>query len=171
MLTLAVVAPNALGLVARILNKNKKAKKERYRKLWQEFNLMKKRREIDFIKEENGVCVYRLNDKGKSKIKKFILDELLVAVPGKWDKKWRLVVFDIPERWRKERRAFRLKLQEMGFYQCQKSVWIHPFPCIEEIEFLKDIFKIKPFVKLFIVDEMSDGKVLYHFKEMIKSKL
>ena len=56
----------------------------------------------------------------------------------------------------------------MGFFQCQKSAWIHPFPCLEEIEFVKDVFNIKPFVKIFLVDEMTDGKSLYYFKNLLK---
>ena len=56
----------------------------------------------------------------------------------------------------------------MGFFQCQKSAWIHPFPCLEEIEFIKDVFNIKPFVKIFLVDEMTDGKSLYHFRNLLK---
>ena len=41
--------------------------------------------------------------------------------------KWRLVILDIPEKKRRESRFWK-KLKDMGFYQCQKSAWIHPFP-------------------------------------------
>jgi len=115
--------------------------------------------------------VYTITEKGKEKIKKFILDELKINNPKTWDENWRLVIFDIPEERRKIREAFREKLESLGFYQCQKSVWIHPFPCMEEIEFLKDFFYIKPFVKIFLVKEMTDGKVLYHFRELLKNTI
>ena len=42
---------------------------------------------------------------------------------------------------------------------------------MEEIEFIKSVFNIKPFVKLFLVEEMTDGKVLYHFSNQIKKVL
>ncbi|MFC1756901.1 hypothetical protein ACFLZC_01975, partial [Patescibacteria group bacterium] len=99
------------------------------------------------------------------------LDEMILLKPKKWDGKWRLVIFDIPETKRCARDALRQKLEQLEFYQCQKSTWIHPFPCIEEIEFLKNFFNIKPFVKLFLVEEMTDGKVLYHFKDLIKKSI
>ena len=56
----------------------------------------------------------------------------------------------------------------MGFFQCQKSAWIHPFPCLEEIEFIKDVFNIKPFVKIFLVDEMTDGKNFIPLQKFIE---
>ena len=102
------------------------------------------------------------------KIKKFIFDKLFIKKPKSWDNKWRLIIFDIPEPKKQARFALVKKLKEMDFYQCQKSVWIHPFPCMEEIEFVKDVFNIKPFVKIFTIDEMTDGKTLYHFKDLLK---
>lgn len=112
-----------------------------------------------------------LQRSGREKIKKVIFDEMILEKVKKWDKRWRLLIFDIPESKKGARDTLREKLQDLGFYQCQKSVWIHPFPCLEEIEFLKEHLNIKPFVKLFIVDEMTDGKVLYYFKDLLKEYL
>ena len=36
------------------------------------------------------------------------------------------------------------------------------------LEFIKDVFNLKPFVKIFLVDEMTDGKTLYHFRNLLK---
>lgn len=169
-LTFGAMAPGAFGELTRFLYlyKRKKAKYDQYREIWRNFNKLKQKGNLEFVKEENGCLIYRLSQKGKDKIRKFIFDELSVITPKEWDKKWRLVIFDIPESHKKERNALRIKLKEIGFYQCQKSAWIHPFHCLEEIEFLKNILNIKPFVKLFLVEEMTDGKVLYHFKDRIK---
>lgn len=170
-LTFGAAMPNILGVFGKARQQRKIQKYEEYQKLWRNFNKLKKQGELEFIKEENGYLVYKPTRKGKEKIKKLILNELILAEPQKWDKKWRLVIFDIPEVRRKERNALRKKLQEMDFYQCQKSAWIHPFPCLEEIEFLKNYFNIKPFVKIFVISEMADGKVLYYFKDLIREKL
>ena len=164
--------PLALGILREIGRMRKNKKKEsydKYKQIWHSFNSLKKQRALDFIKEENGCLFYKINNKGKEKIKKFVFNELKIKKSNTWDGKWRLVIFDIPERHRKNRNALRNKLIDLGFYQCQKSAWIHPFDCVNEIEFTKDILNIKPFVKLFIVDEMDDGKVLYHFKNTLKS--
>jgi CRISPR/Cas system-associated endoribonuclease Cas2 len=167
-LTLGVMAPGVFGELTRMAYRRKKEKYDRYREVWQRFYLLKQKGNLDFVKEENGYSVYRLSKKGREKIKKFIFDEFFIRRPERWDGKWRLVIFDIPESQNKARWALRRKLKDLGFYQCQKSAWIHPFPCLEEIEFLKDILNIKPFVKLFLIEEMTDGKVLYHFRDQIK---
>jgi len=45
-----------------------------------------------------------------------------------WDRKWRLVIFDIPETRRKARLRLRRFLREQGFGYLQQSVWISPDP-------------------------------------------
>ena len=59
---------------------------------------------------------------------------------GKWDKKWRVVIFDIPQELHKERVKFRKKLKYLGFIMLQKSVFIFPYPCSEEVgDICKDL--------------------------------
>jgi|GEM_PF-705112 len=167
-LTFGVAFPNILGQIEKIRQRQKRKSYEEYRKLWRTFNLLKQKHNLEFIKEEDNYLVYGITENGKKKIKKFIFDELRVNAPKNWDGNWRLIIFDIPETQRRIRDSLRRKLEDLNFYQCQKSVWIHPFPCTEEIEFLKDFFNIKPFVKVFLVKEMTDGRVLYHFKDILK---
>jgi len=52
----------------------------------------------------------------------------------KWDGKWRLVIFDIPQELHKMRNAFRRTLKAQGFYMLQKSVFIFPYPCEKDLE-------------------------------------
>lgn len=170
-LTIGALAPGLIGSLSRMQASKKKSDHEKYQQIWHAFNRLKEQRTLEFVKESGGYMVYRLSKKGKEKIKKLILDELKVKKPKKWDGKWRLVLFDIPETKRRGRNALRNKLVQLGFYQCQKSAWIYPFPCLEEIEFLKQQLGIKPFVKLFLVEEMTDGKVLYYFKDLIKNTI
>lgn len=170
-LTFSIIAPNAFSTFTHILSRRKKERYEEYRRIWQNFHALKKQKALEFVEEKDGYLVYRPTQKGKEKIKKLIFEEMILSKPEKWDRKWRLVIFDIPETKKKARNALRSKLKDLDFYQCQKSAWIHPFSCTEEIEFLKKLFNIEPFVKLFIVNEMDDGKVLYHFKDLLKNHL
>jgi len=170
-LTFGATFPAILGEIGKIRLRQKKASYEKYRKIWHSFHSLKQQHALEFTKETDDYLVYKLNEKGKEKLKKFVFDELEINQSKEWDEKWRLVIFDIPESRRKTRTALRNKLIDLGFYQCQKSAWIYPFPCLEEIEFLKDVLDIKPFVKLFLVEEMTDGKVLYYFKDLIKSTI
>src|SRR3989344_4593151 len=59
-----------------------------------------------------------------------------IKKPARWDKLWRLVIFDIPEEERTGRMALAAKLKELGFYPLQKSVFIHPYECKDEIDFI-----------------------------------
>lgn len=57
---------------------------------------------------------------------------------------------------------------ELDFYQLQRSVWLHPFSCAAEINFLKDVFDIHPFVEVFVAEDITNGKAVYHFQDLLK---
>lgn len=68
------------------------------------------------------------------------INALKIHRPKTWDRKWRLVMFDIAQPKRRHRNALRGKLEELGFVLYQKSVWVHAFNCRDEIAILKDFF-------------------------------
>ena len=47
----------------------------------------------------------------------------------KWDGKWRMICFDIPERYKQGRDALRDKLKKIGFRELQKNVFVAPYNC------------------------------------------
>ena len=87
--------------------------------------------------------------KGKNYLKGLRQKNIQVNKPIKWDKKWRLVIFDVPEKEQQKRRHFRDHLKNLGFTQVQKSVWAYPYPCSEEIAALCSMHHVKPFVSIF----------------------
>ena len=44
-----------------------------------------------------------------------------------WDEKWRVVIFDVPEKRAKARRYLRSYLKSLGFGKVQRSIWITPY--------------------------------------------
>ncbi len=70
----------------------------------------------------------------------------------KWDKKWRVVIFDIPEELSRERVKFRRKLKSLGFYMLQKSVFIFPYPCEEEIAGFANQLKVGDYINVLIAE-------------------
>ncbi|MBM3283264.1 hypothetical protein FJY90_03330, partial [Candidatus Gottesmanbacteria bacterium] len=86
---------------------------------------------------KNGEVFFRLTTIGR---KKTIRDFSIFALQKqKWDRKWRLVIFDIAEVSRKTRDLLRLKLKELGFGMLQESVWITPYDIILDFrEFVKE---------------------------------
>ena len=79
------------------------------------------------------------NGKARIKITPFGLKVLSLKLDLKkfsrraWDKKWRMIVFDISEKSKKHRDGLRRKLKSLSFGMMQKSVWITPFPIENEL--------------------------------------
>lgn len=116
---------------------------------------LKRDRLIDFREEKNFSKIV-ITEKGREKILKYDLDNLEIKKPKKWDKIWRIVTFDIPESKKAARNALRSKLKELGFQSLHKSVFICPYPCLSEVQFIEEIFKVGPYVN-FIEAERVEG--------------
>lgn len=171
-LTVGAVAPGALWLIGRSISGARKEKRERYQKLWASFHSLRKRGVFEFVKEApNGGLIYRFTKDSHIITRNFLLETLKIPNPKRWDCRWRIVVFDIPEKYKKARHALWSKLRELDFYPLQKSVWVHPFPCEHEIQFIKSLFNIEPFVEIFTVFDMPSGKAIYHFQSLLKEHI
>lgn len=92
------------------------------------------------IKKKGHQIYIALTERGRKEAGWLQIDALKIKKPKTWDRKWRIVIFDISQLKKLYRETFRGKLKELGFYPLQKSVWIHPFDCRDEIELLKDFF-------------------------------
>ena len=112
--------------------------------------------ELISTKEINGEVILTLTKKGKERILRYKIDELKLKEPKKWDQKWRLVIFDIPNSKKIAREIFRDKLKQLGFYRLQESVFIHPFECFDEIEFLRQNFDIKNDVEILQIAKLEN---------------
>lgn len=93
-----------------------------------------------------------LTPEGLEKVKRFTLENIEVKIPKVWDRKWRLVIFDIPENKKIARNILRNKLNRIGFILLQKSVFIFPFECKREIDYIVTNFFIQPYVKYIVAD-------------------
>lgn len=124
---------------------------------------------IDFKEQSDSTFKIVLTEKGKKKV--IILnnvESLTIKKPAFWDKKWRVVVFDIPESKRTARNALREKLRNLGFYPWQKSVFVHPYSCLNEIEFLVELFQIRPYVRFFEATKvMNEAELKLHFQDIL----
>lgn len=119
---------------------------------------------INYQKKSDGIIQITLTKLGKEYALKYKIDEIIVKKPNIWDKKWRLVIFDIPEKRRVARNSLRNKLRKLDFYELQKSVFVHPYPCQNEIEFIVEFFKIRPCVRYAEVTNLTNEEELkLHF--------
>ena len=100
---------------------------------------------FQIIKENNNGVEIEITKVGKKYLRKIDFDNLLLIEPNVWDKKWRMVIFDIPEEKKKAREALRQKLKDLGMVKLQDSIWITPYPCEDEIAFIKSIFNLSDY--------------------------
>jgi DNA-binding PadR family transcriptional regulator len=167
-ITVAATSPYFLINIARAISRDKKYFKRKVEdyKIARAFRRLENNRLIILKELENGKFVVELTEKGKRKVKEIEFNELAVKKPNSWDKKWRVVIFDIPDKYRRRSRdALRDKLKAIGFYQLQKSVWASPYPCESEIQFLCELFDINPFVNIIVAESIYDDvKLKKHFK-------
>lgn len=97
-----------------------------------------------------------LTKKGKNRALTYQIDEIKIKPMTKWDAKWRMVLFDIPEKHKKGRDALSRVLKNMGFYKFQKSVFISPFECGDEINFVIEFFNLRPYVRSIIATKIDN---------------
>lgn len=81
--------------------------------------------------EKRGRAYYQLTSKGSKRIRENI--PILRLAAKTWDRKWRIVIFDIPEKKKRLRESLRRKLIDLGFGRWQKSVYIIPHDIRDEI--------------------------------------
>ena len=150
----------------RILKKaSKEWKKINERYLRETIKKLYQSKLIDYKENNDGTVMLTLSEKGKNKILKYDLDKIEIKKPARWDKLWRLVIFDIPEEERAGRTALAAKLKELGFNPMQKSVIIHPYECKNEIDFIVEIFNLAPYVRFLRVKDIDvelDLKERFH---------
>jgi phenylacetic acid degradation operon negative regulatory protein len=117
------------------------------------------------ITKRNGKFEIRLTEKGRKKFKEVQLENIQIVKPPRWDGKWRVLIFDIPENSRRyAREVLRGKVKQWGFYQLQKSVWVCPWPCEDEIQLAAELYEVAPFVNIIIADKiMEDTFLQKHF--------
>jgi DNA-binding transcriptional regulator PaaX len=116
---------------------------------------------------KDGTTTLVLNENGKQKALRFNIDNLEIVVPKKWDRKWRIVMFDIPEKLKKLREALRFHFKEIGLIELQKSVLVFPYPCENEIEFVLELYNAHRHVR-FVLAERIDNEI--HLMKKFKLK-
>jgi len=111
---------------------------------------------------KNGVLTLILSKDGNRVALSYNLETMQLKKPAKWDHRWRIVMFDVPEPLKKVRESLRYHLKNLGFLELQKSVFVHPFPCEKEIEYVIEFYNARRHVR-FITAEQIDNEI--HLKK------
>lgn len=151
-LSAGLVAPNVIGAMAKL-------------------GLISNKRQEEIIRSsasklvKRGLLVYKdgryeLTQDGEKKLRQWELQGYQLKRPKKWDKKWRVVIFDIPEKKKKVRDQIRNLFVSAGFSRLQDSVWVYPYDCEDIIGLLKTDFGIGKDLLYMIVDEIENDRHL-----------
>lgn len=138
---------------------------------WKRFNIPYLKRTIERLEkqklveiaDEHGMQVIKITSQGRQKILKIALDNLAVEKPAVWDRKWRIVSFDLPEKQKRLRKILVEYLKAWGFYPLHKSVYLHAYPCLDQIEYLRQYMGINEYVRIFTVIGIENDALFKEF--------
>lgn len=151
----AVTCPNVLQVLKPFLKKKCSSSKVRADEIKKTFRNLERSNLIK-IKEDQDEITLFITEKGQKRVLRYNFDAIKINNETKWDGKWRLIISDIPERQKAARDALRRKLLDLGFLQLQKSVWLCPFECKNEIDFLRNFFDVGQYIHYLIVEKLEN---------------
>ena len=152
MLSVALMAPN----VAKAMSK---------------LGLVPKKRQNEYVASsasklvKRGLLIYDgkrycMTSRGEDLLRHWQFADFKLERPKKWDRKWRVIIFDIPEKKRKVRDQVRTLFKSAGFYLLQDSVWVYPYDCEDIIALLKTDLGVGKNILYLIVEELENDRHL-----------
>lgn len=146
-------APNAVQILKPLIKWRKNWNKIDRRRIHEAIKRLNQKRLVELITKGDELYI-KITANGKQLVKNFDYDNLELPQSKKWDKKWRLVIFDIFKKQNKERRALSQKLKDLGFYPLQESVFIYPYECRDEVDFICEFLSVGRYVNYCIVESL-----------------
>ena len=113
------------------------------------------------FEKRDGKQYVRITETGR-KVLEFEQEKAKLANTKKrrWNGRWRVIIFDIPERRRQTRDRLRITMQEVGFVRLQDSVWVFPYDCEDFVTLLKAELKIGAAILYMVVEQIENDKHL-----------
>ncbi len=133
-----------------------------YRKYYKILNSQRFSQLIYHLKKNNFIKIKNIKSnqaiiitkKGLSKVIRTQFKSENNAKEKRKDGKWIMLMFDVPERYKKSRELLRRILSSLGFKMFQQSVWVTPYDVSEKTEKLLQIYSLDEFVKIFLIEEI-----------------
>lgn len=172
-LAIFIAVPNlataAKPLIKYIGDRDRRIREKERKNLLAAIERLKSRRMVK-LEERNGETYLVVTRQGKEALKQFEIESVSIQKPDEWDGKWRIVLFDIPEKYKKSRNALRIKLRELGFYSLQKSAFIYPYDCHDEIDFIANFFRVARHIQYLESGDLGEreGEIRHYFSLSLK---
>lgn len=175
-LAVGIMAPNlfkAFRMKRTYEKPSKRISKDGFPRLRRSCYQLQKKYWVEFVSEDAyGNDIFRLTDKGKAEIQKMLQKTSEgIARPTIWDRKWRLILFDIPVTRNNARDALRYGIRSLGCYPIQQSVWVHPFPCVKEIKEMAARLVLQNYVKIYTTEDFDHKEAIATFRNLLKDFL
>ena len=154
---LMLVFPGAASAVASVVLGKSSYSPWRARKIFQQ---LEKQKYVNIQYNPDGSISVKITKEGMTKALTYQLESLKIKIPNKWDGKWRIVIFDIPNKYKQVRDIFRMRLKQLGLKQLQESVYVSPYKCFEEIEFLRELYGVAFTVSYLLVEKIENDNHL-----------
>lgn len=157
-LAIVAVAPNVLLALPALMGK------ERYSAAFQARNAVGRLLAKRFIKK-NARGFLEITEAGARHLAlQQARSEKPASAKRRWDGRYRLVMFDIPQRRRGVRDRLRSLMREFGFLRIQDSVWLSPYDCEDLVALVKAELRVGRDVLYAVVDQIdNDAWVREHF--------
>jgi len=154
LLSVALVAPNAIQALAKLGIIDIKKRRGEY------INRARNRLVDAGLLSRDKKGFLQLTQKGEARLRELELSEYRLKKPKRWDGKWRMLIFDIPEYRKTLREKVRRTLINIGFIRLQDSVWVYPYPCDDLIALLKTDFRVGRDILYIIADSIENDVAL-----------
>ncbi|MBI1857033.1 hypothetical protein HY003_01290 [Candidatus Saccharibacteria bacterium] len=165
---LTIMAPNSLVALEKILDnfltgRDKKHEAKRIAKY------LKQRKLVSVEEQVDGDYRVTLTD-GGSKRSQIASFERLELPNIRWDGKWRIVTFDIPEQHKQVRDYLSRHMKRVGFKQLQRSVFVYPYGVEEFVAILFDIYpEVKKYFVYAVAEDVSNhNQLVKQFKNILR---
>lgn len=151
----AVLAPNALQALSIFTRGDSRSRHNIQYRMKRKIDILRESGFITFT-NKGGKRFVTLTPQGKKEVEKYLLGDLSIKKPKKWDKKWRIVSFDVKNTRTPLRNLLRHHLRRLGFVQYQKSIWVHPYECEDVVIMLKSYFKFGKEVMYIVAEHIEN---------------
>ena len=115
---------------------------------------------IYYLKKKGYIKIKNLEQKQGALLTKKGIDKVLkiklktFKKKKRADRKWQMIIFDIPEGKRNLRNLLRQNLQILEYKILQKSIWICPYDVLKETEEVIRKYSLDLYVKIFLIEEI-----------------
>jgi len=134
------------------------------RELWQRLEKKRSKRQfaqfVNYLKRKGYIKIATVKEKRailltpKAKEKILKIKTKLKNKKERKDKKWIMLMYDIPQAKNRQRILLREVLKNLGYQRFQKSIWVCPYDVLDETKEIIDFYHLNPFAKIFLIEEI-----------------